>query len=412
MKRYSIAPPSSRRKSMNPGSVDDSNERLSQAMELEKLEQQITLVLQQIDTNLSKSNSFINDKIFPILRSYSNSCDNVWKNVNYWKYFFEQSANIELGTNESEIPDIKSITENNILLDTETDDLDNKTKQVKKPLFKGTLDESTPTWSTEPQAIRKLESENAQPKVDKSPQKEEVTFNKRKSLDKYQNFIVSPRKKHSSDFERRRRSSIIQDLLNSSPTLPEPPFLESEAYIHSDHRSDKESNLQSEDFEERLRRLNRSPGGLPLTPKLKSTRTSHIKTPIEIKNYDTKAPEVEVETKSDDEPVFPDLETIDIQKKTEEISKKRKLDEDNIFLDDNSRNNSVQSTLYHSMLEKSGEFKPDLGPKPDLAPEPDLSNQIFENIDKQSEQEVIKEDTHSSELGAELQERLNRIIGK
>lgn len=407
MKRYSIAPPSSRRKSMNPGSVDDSDERLSQAMELEKLEQQITLVLQQIDTNLSKSNSFINDKIFPILRSYSNSCDNVWKNVNYWKYFFEQSANIELGTNESEIPDIKSITENNILLDTETDD-NNKTKPFKKPMFKPNIDESTPTWSTEPQAIRKLENENTQlRKRDKSPSKEEVTFSKRKSLDKYQNFIVSPRKKHSSNFERRRRSSVLRDLINSSPTLPEPPFLESEAYIYSDHKSDKESNLQSEDLDERLKRLTKSPVGFPSTPRLRTDRSSHV------------TPGTNDKLEMDDEPVLPDLETIEIQKRSEEIQKKRKLDEDNIFLDDNSRNNSVQSTLYHSMLEKSGEIrpelnKPDIDSVPQLGVTPDLNpiNQIFENVDTQSEQEVIREDTHSSELGAELQARLDRLIRK
>ena len=105
MKRYSIAPSSSRRKSTTNGNaggrLDDNIDGESATLELERLEQETTLVLQEIDKNLSKANAVINDKIYPILKKYATSSGNVWNNVNFWKYFLEQAANVELTSYEA-----------------------------------------------------------------------------------------------------------------------------------------------------------------------------------------------------------------------------------------------------------------------------------------------------------------------
>lgn len=199
MKRYSIAPSSARRNSTaihNSLEINDYTERQSATLELEKLEQEITLTLQEIDKNLSKSNMVINDKIFPIIRNYANSSENVWSNVNFWKYFFEQAANAEIASYESpamsnELNTFTNTQKNILLLDNDDDNEDfnkaadnndvfnegadindqygdpnrhyddnkldkkftgdNITKEGEKfrrPLIRGNIEELTPTWST------------------------------------------------------------------------------------------------------------------------------------------------------------------------------------------------------------------------------------------------------------------------
>lgn len=72
------------------------NSTQKQALELEKLEQEITLTLQDIDRNLSKSNKVINDSLIPVIKNYAQSSRNVWNSVSFWKSFFEASANVSL----------------------------------------------------------------------------------------------------------------------------------------------------------------------------------------------------------------------------------------------------------------------------------------------------------------------------
>ena len=87
MKRYSIVPGLTRRKSAHVGSGTASDPAAT--LELEKLEQEITLTLQEIDKNLSKANAVISEKMFPILAKYAQSSQKVWNNANFWKYFLE-----------------------------------------------------------------------------------------------------------------------------------------------------------------------------------------------------------------------------------------------------------------------------------------------------------------------------------
>ncbi|KAI3533766.1 Spc97/Spc98 family protein [Colletotrichum filicis] len=64
--------------------------------ELEKLEQSITLTLQEIDHNFSKAHRIVTTNILPIVEQYGEHSRNVWDASKFWKQFFEASANVSL----------------------------------------------------------------------------------------------------------------------------------------------------------------------------------------------------------------------------------------------------------------------------------------------------------------------------
>ncbi|GME66831.1 unnamed protein product [[Candida] boidinii] len=68
--------------------------------ELTKIEQEITLNLQEIDKNLSITNKLINEKILKNLIKINKNSSSLFKNLNFWKLFFENSANVEIVTND------------------------------------------------------------------------------------------------------------------------------------------------------------------------------------------------------------------------------------------------------------------------------------------------------------------------
>lgn len=47
--------------------------------ELEKLEQQITLTLQEIDSNFSKAHRIVTSSILPIIEDYAKHSNQVWE---------------------------------------------------------------------------------------------------------------------------------------------------------------------------------------------------------------------------------------------------------------------------------------------------------------------------------------------
>lgn len=482
MKRYSIAPSSARRKSTIGGGLGGSgtpavggtamgdpagNDRLSASLELERLEQETTIVLQEIDKNLSDSNAIINDKIFPVIRKYSKSSESVWQNVGFWKHFFELAANTEIASYESpkvsnDLNTMANTQKNLLLLDDEDDErshqlynendnvdahggeaqaakksdsqIDNQGESAhnlhlikfgdtaskdlyfKKPLLRDNIEELTPTWSTEqphkrmagsihmphlesrvpakrfnkydstdslsinppPMTSTNINQQHDVPSQGQTNRSPTRTYTIRQSLDNYHKLSISPRKTSRylktpvrGDDDMRKRSSMIQDLINSSPTLPEPPILASEIESYnpksnSESTSNPHSNVNYDppselrDFE-RLSPINLdenrpdsdNPQRFPRTPQfermgLGSRRhlrrsSNRIKTPIEIRNEvheddsDLKPPTmsekrpgpepVDADEEEEDVP-FPDLETIDLKRKVDEFNrKKRKLDE-------------------------------------------------------------------------------------
>ncbi|KAK3987807.1 hypothetical protein QBC44DRAFT_360446 [Cladorrhinum sp. PSN332] len=64
--------------------------------ELEKLEQSITLTLQEIDHNFSKAHRIVTTSILPLVEQYGEHSKNVWEATKFWKQFFEASANVSL----------------------------------------------------------------------------------------------------------------------------------------------------------------------------------------------------------------------------------------------------------------------------------------------------------------------------
>ncbi|KAK4204114.1 putative DASH complex subunit [Triangularia verruculosa] len=76
--------------------------------ELEKLEQSITLTLQEIDHNFSRAHRIVTGSILPLVEQYGEHSRNVWDATKFWKQFFEASANVslsgyeELANNEPE----------------------------------------------------------------------------------------------------------------------------------------------------------------------------------------------------------------------------------------------------------------------------------------------------------------------
>ena len=493
MKRYSIAPSSSRRKStanINAGGrLDDNIDGESATLELERLEQETTLVLQEIDKNLSKANAVINDKIYPILKKYATSSGNVWNNVNFWKYFLEQAANVELTSYEAptslntELNTLAN-TKNNFLLQNEEDRGNvsqndevgaghgSEMTHKRPPMLKGfnNVEELTPTWSAEeqrpasnvqynmesstPQFKQRLsylsnrqqnrganvsnwenistankQSDVLVPSAERSSTGKAnnlqnnnsgplATHTIRRSLGNYQKFAISPTKhnqpyssaqRRGDDFsdEARGRSSVIQNLIDSSPTLPEPPVLLSEI---------GNSNSENNDNEQQAKNLERlSPIMLPqlssTTPKSPSTQRRTLskggsiqrfpqtpnflskernasvdinRTPQGVSqrfNNDSDILPLELNTEAkrgqDDRgqheeadkgsTLLPDLETTSLHQNEkrgnarddeEAISKKRPRkgtnEEENVFLE-TRRSHSVNSTLYHSLVvEKDG----------------------------------------------------------
>ncbi|CUM63679.1 uncharacterized protein PRCAT00001263001 [Priceomyces carsonii] len=469
MKRYSIAPSSSRRRStINPNFTEAGTSRA----ELEKLEQETTLVLQEIDKNLSKANSIINDRIFPILKEYSNSSDDVWSNVSFWKYFFEQSANVELSSYEARVDtttDVNTIanTRNNFLLLDDEDEFNeerdigvtaaeskreaDQRDEFKKPILKSAVEESTPSWpeqrrhpekhmhSSTPQLQKapsilaghgfpsskfdSYDSIGMQPPpaltnalssneaiTSESPRKlvESVlavrTQTIRQSLDNFHRISISPKKsktpgRKAASEGARRRSSMIQDLINSSPTLPEPPILQSEVGRSAPSGSEeRESSIAPHSLKEHERlspvllpkdlsppKLHQGNVGLqrfPTTPNFRKDKNyddveNILRTPMGVRirfggdDSDIPPPQLQnnplgfenVElSKSSEYDIQPQMAT-NISKEDRKDTngdfysgkrKKSKIQainsEENIFLENsNQRNNSVTSTIYHSI---------------------------------------------------------------
>ncbi|PYI21504.1 hypothetical protein BO86DRAFT_421722 [Aspergillus japonicus CBS 114.51] len=73
--------------------------------ELEKLEQSITLTLQEIDHNFSQAHRIVTTSILPLIEQYSESSRDVWEGAKFWKQFFEASANVSLSGYEEKPED-------------------------------------------------------------------------------------------------------------------------------------------------------------------------------------------------------------------------------------------------------------------------------------------------------------------
>ncbi|OBA19920.1 hypothetical protein METBIDRAFT_32943 [Metschnikowia bicuspidata var. bicuspidata NRRL YB-4993] len=196
----------------------------SAALELERLEQETTLVLQEIDHNLSRANSVINDKMFPVLKKYSAATGKIWENVGFWKHFMEEAADVEVKTSADMIGSDKGYAKSpepktsraeedipkEVVPDPVSDDSSSSLGQIQA---------STPQQARSRALILSSHDENTPRIILRRPlsafRRLPSSLNKSTPL------------RGQSETEARRLSLILKHL-NSSPTLPEPPVLMSE----------------------------------------------------------------------------------------------------------------------------------------------------------------------------------------
>ena len=395
MKRYSIAPGLTRRKSAHVGSGTGSDPAAT--LELEKLEQEITLTLQEIDKNLSKANAVISEKMFPILAKYAQSSQKVWNNANFWKYFLEQAADVELtsyeapanlGTNLNTIANSKRAdAQENQCETTSKSTTDWLEKDHQNTDHAHRLDvaknqghafaglEEPPTWSPErphkaddiqastPEAIRK----NANPGAVVQPTPQIITHTIRQSLDNYHRISISPRKDtRATTSERHRRDSVIRKFINSSPTLPEPPVLVSDFGPPSPSKNVRDlAQLQAQvlaatPMRDPPFRSQNSLQRFPRTPKIGADSNEPVdimRTPLGVRiryGDDSELAPPEMETNTNKASVEENMQLPDLQTIETGSNKRRRLstadDEQNVFLDQNSRTQPRENTLTNSNL--------------------------------------------------------------
>jgi len=122
---------------------------LSLTEELEKLEQSITLTLQEIDHNFSRAHRIVTADILPIVEQYGKHSEAVWEGSKFWKQFFEASANVSLSGYEAPEQDesgLQEDTQQSQFYEDETPDDDTATGAVATPRRPATApddDEST-----------------------------------------------------------------------------------------------------------------------------------------------------------------------------------------------------------------------------------------------------------------------------
>lgn len=97
--------------------------------ELEKLEQSITLTLQEIDSNFSKAHRIVTTSILPLVEQYGEHSKNVWEASKFWKQFFEASANVSLSGYEELANDEDTSVADETTQLTETASYDESTAQ-------------------------------------------------------------------------------------------------------------------------------------------------------------------------------------------------------------------------------------------------------------------------------------------
>ncbi|KAI1107037.1 DASH complex subunit Ask1-domain-containing protein [Jackrogersella minutella] len=107
-----------------------SGRNLTLTEELERLEQSITLTLQEIDHNFSKAHRIVTTSILPLVEQYGEQSKAVWEASQFWKQFFEASANVSLSGYEELAGDGETTTAEETTLDETTSDYNNSAAEA------------------------------------------------------------------------------------------------------------------------------------------------------------------------------------------------------------------------------------------------------------------------------------------
>ncbi|RMZ79965.1 hypothetical protein DV738_g3086, partial [Chaetothyriales sp. CBS 135597] len=181
-----------------PGTVQQPP--LSLTEELEKVEQQITLTLQEIDRNFSHAHRVVTSSILPVVEQYAVHSKHVWQGSQFWKQFFESSANVSLsGYEEDASLQTEQLDETTIT--TSTDDASLQTEQ---------LDEATATIttaSTEPATVSHSRLETSE--SFSTPSAHTLSTSSVAELD-ISNLSLSPSKSSTPRPQRQRQRAVDQ----------------------------------------------------------------------------------------------------------------------------------------------------------------------------------------------------------
>lgn len=214
---------SARRKSTVNLSVslrEESSSTRNSAIELEHLEQETTLVLQEIDHNLSRANAIINDKMFPILKKYAAATGKVWESVGFWKSFMEEAADIEIKAQNDKLPPQLLVAQEPQPLESPNTIQIDQIQSRRDSLYSSGSDPDTSTpYKTAPIPTLTGESNT------------DLTARKKGHL----RLSVSPRK--TTPARNTRRPSALDNFMDSSPPLPQRPVLLSDAGRQANHSS-------------------------------------------------------------------------------------------------------------------------------------------------------------------------------
>ena len=71
------------------GTTSTSQRPLTLTSELERIEQSITLTLQEIDAHFSVTHRILTTSILPLVARYGDHSQSVWESTKFWKQFFE-----------------------------------------------------------------------------------------------------------------------------------------------------------------------------------------------------------------------------------------------------------------------------------------------------------------------------------
>ncbi|CAI5759596.1 unnamed protein product [Candida verbasci] len=396
MKRLSIPPPSSsKRKSSSSNNKDDDLHAARQI--LEQLDQDTTSVLQDIDKNISRANQIINDRIIPAVKGYAIESQKVWENAGFWKHFFEQSANIELNTYEEPIDISKGVFTKE---DEENQSDSDPLLKFKKPLLRH-QDEETPTWSTDQKATPKRREKSDLSSIQQKPSPVKI-HTIRQSLEAYHRLSVSPKKQQDSQRTplSTRRQTVIQNILNSSPTFPEPPILKSEIGTENNSNIFQASSSPKKPID--LQKF-------PDTPKYK--RLSGGSIPNLNKDDEILEPP-QLSDKVGEGTVSSSLNAPELRTIKDSSNKRRKTnDPDNIFLERNSPSNHSE----HSNHSKSRFDEALLNLRDQLRPpnSGDEVNEVVKDVTENVKKDASGKDNDNltAELGP-LREKWDRLTNK
>jgi DASH complex subunit ASK1 len=193
--------------------------------ELERLEQQITLTLQEIDSNFSKAHRIVTSSILPIVEQYGKHSSDVWESSKFWKQFFEASANVSLSGYEEGALDDQDAT--NTELDTTATALE--TPETERRAVAGHQSEEEDDDSYTVESPTQMTGVHSTPKLPPSTGKARSSQHSKPASSSYRS--PSPRKYTG-------RNALAASQSSEEPSTPNAPAAHTQDLFSSPFQAD------------------------------------------------------------------------------------------------------------------------------------------------------------------------------